>query len=154
MIVNVSFTLVFNTGLFTDDCRAWQARTMSQKTWTQFKVDFLTAHREYRLTNWMAQQLGFHSANTMIDNNCGELLQGTADAIAQLAVVMASDHWTVATLTATNAKLTKQLEEAQSYIKKLNQDIIDIKANDKPAWQGQRPAKVVNNEEYCWWHEY
>jgi hypothetical protein len=25
MIVNVAFTLVFNTGLFPDDCRAWQA---------------------------------------------------------------------------------------------------------------------------------
>jgi hypothetical protein len=36
--------------------------------------------------------------------------QGTADAISQLAVATASDRDPVATLTATNAKLTLQLE--------------------------------------------
>jgi hypothetical protein len=36
------------------------------KTWAQFKLDFTTAHREFRLTNQAAQQSGFHSANMMI----------------------------------------------------------------------------------------
>jgi hypothetical protein len=36
------------------------------KTWAQFKIDFATAHREFRLTNQTAQQSGFHSANMMI----------------------------------------------------------------------------------------
>jgi hypothetical protein len=39
MIVNV-FTLVLNTGLFPDACRAWQARAIVDKTWIQFKLDF------------------------------------------------------------------------------------------------------------------
>jgi hypothetical protein len=42
--------------------------------------------------------------------------QGTADAIAQLAVAAASDRDTVATLTATNAKLTLQLETSQACV--------------------------------------
>jgi hypothetical protein len=67
MIVNVAYTLVFNTGLFTDDCRAWQSRARAAKTWAQFKIDFATAHREFRLTNQTAQQSGFHSANMMIE---------------------------------------------------------------------------------------
>jgi hypothetical protein len=51
MIVNLAYTLVFNTGLFPDACRAWQSRAIAEKTWAQFKVDFATAHREFRLTN-------------------------------------------------------------------------------------------------------
>jgi hypothetical protein len=66
MIVNVAYTLVFNTGLFPDACRAWQYRAIAGKTWAQFKLYFATAHREFRLTNQTAQQSGFHSANMMI----------------------------------------------------------------------------------------
>jgi hypothetical protein len=63
MIINVACTLVFNTGLFPDACRAWQSRAIAGKTWAQFKIDFATAHRKFRLTNQTAQQSGFHSAN-------------------------------------------------------------------------------------------
>jgi hypothetical protein len=55
MIVNVAYTLVFNTGLFPDACRAWQSRLIAGKTWAQFKLDFATAHREFHLTNQTAQ---------------------------------------------------------------------------------------------------
>jgi hypothetical protein len=67
MIVSVAYTLVFNTGLFPDACRAWQSRAIAAKTWAQFKIDFATAHRGFRLTNQTAQQSGFHSANMMIE---------------------------------------------------------------------------------------
>jgi hypothetical protein len=30
MIVNVAFALIFNTGLFPDDCRTWQARAVAE----------------------------------------------------------------------------------------------------------------------------
>jgi hypothetical protein len=49
--VNVAYTLVFNTGLFTDACRAWQVRPAAQKTWINFKVHFPAAYCEFRLTN-------------------------------------------------------------------------------------------------------
>jgi hypothetical protein len=68
MIVNIVFTHFFNTGFFTDDCHALQVHTTPQKTWTQFKVDFSTAHREFRLTNQAVQQLGFRSANMIHDD--------------------------------------------------------------------------------------
>jgi hypothetical protein len=45
MIVKVAQTLVFNTGLYPDACRAWQSRAIATKTWAQFKIDFATAHR-------------------------------------------------------------------------------------------------------------
>jgi hypothetical protein len=35
MIVNVAYTLVFNTGLYPDACRAWQSRAIAANTWAQ-----------------------------------------------------------------------------------------------------------------------
>jgi hypothetical protein len=119
MIVNVSYTLVFNTGLYPDACRAWQSRAIAAKTWAQFKIYVATAHREFRLTNQTAQQSGFHSANTMIEQGQDESMQETAEEIAQLAMATASDRGTVATLTTTNAKLANQLEAAHALIAQL-----------------------------------
>jgi hypothetical protein len=82
MIINVAYTLVFNTGLFPDACRAWQSRAVATKTWAQFKIDFATAHREFRLANQTAQQSGFHSANMMIEQGRDDSMHKTAEAIA------------------------------------------------------------------------
>jgi hypothetical protein len=142
MIVNVAYTLVFNTGLFPDACRAWQSRATAAKTWAQFKIDFATAHREFRLTNQTTQQSGFHSANMMIEQVRDNSIHETAEAIAQLATATASDRGTVATLTTTNAKLANQLE------------ITTLKIKIKPVWQGQRPTRTTNNDSYCWSHGY
>jgi small-conductance mechanosensitive channel len=128
---------VLNTGLFTDACRAWQSRAIAAKTWAQFKIDFATAHREFRLTNQTAQQSGFHSANMMIEQGQDDSIQETADAIAQLATATASYRGTVATLTTTNAKLANQLEAAHDLIAQLKSEIATLKIKIKPVWQGQ-----------------
>jgi hypothetical protein len=57
-------------------------------------------------------------------------------------------------LTATNAKLTLQLETSQAYEKKLKEDIVQLKLKIKPAWQGQRPSKTMDNDKYFWLHGY
>jgi hypothetical protein len=67
MIINVAYTLIFDTGLFPDACRAWQSRAIAKKTWAQFNIYFATAYLIFRLTNQTAQQSGFHSANMMIE---------------------------------------------------------------------------------------
>jgi hypothetical protein len=158
MIVNVTYTLIFNTGLFPDACRAWQSRAIAGKhgrsSRSIFKIDFATAHREFRLTNQTAQQSGFHSTNMMIEQGRDESMQDTVDAIAQLATATASGRGTVATLTTTNAKLATQLEAAHTLIAQLKNKIASLKNKIKPAWQGQRPAKTTNNDSYCWLHGY
>jgi hypothetical protein len=146
--------LIFNTRLFTDECRAWQSRAISGKTWAQFKIDFATAHPEFRLTNQTAQQSGFHSANMMIEQGRDESIQYTAEAIAQLATATALDCGTVAALTKTNAKLATQLEATHALIAQLKNKIVTLKSKIKPAWQGQRPIKTTNKDSYCWSHGY
>jgi hypothetical protein len=154
MIVNVAYTLVFNTGLLPDACRAWQSRAIAAKTWAQFKIDFTTTHREFRLTNQTAQQSGFHSANMMIEQGRDDSMHETAEAIAQLATTTASDRGAVATLTTTNANLANQLEAAHALIAQLKSEIAALKIKIKPVWQGQRPTRTTNNDSYCWSHGY
>jgi hypothetical protein len=154
MTVNVAYTLIFNTRLLPDACRAWQSRAIAGKSWAQFKLDFATAHSEFRLTNQTAHQLGFHSANIMIEQGRDESMQDTVDAIAQLSTATASDRGTVATLTTTNAKLATQLEAAHAQIAQLKNNIATLKNKIKPDWQGQRPIKTTNNDSYCWSHGY
>jgi hypothetical protein len=154
MIFNVAYTLVFNTGLFPDACRAWQSRAIATNTWAQFKIDFATAHQEFRLTNQTAQQYGFHSANMMIEQGRDDSMQETAESIAQLAKATASDRGTVATLNTTNTKLTNQLEAAHALIAQLKSEIATLKIKIKPVWHGQRPTRTTNNDSYCWSHGY
>jgi hypothetical protein len=154
MIVNVAYTLVFNTGLYPDACRAWQSRAIAANTWAQFKNHFATAHREFCLTNQTAQQSGFHSANMMIEQGRDESMQETAEAIAQLVTTTASDRGTVATLATTNAKLANQLEAAHALIAQLKSEVATLKIKIKPVWQGQRPTRTTNNDSYCWSHGY
>jgi hypothetical protein len=134
MIVNVAYTLVFNTGLFPDAFRAWQSWEIAEKTWAQLKFDFATAHREFRVTNQVAQQSGFHSANMMIEQDRDDSMQETVDVIAQLATATATDRGTVATLITTNAKLANQLEAAHALISQLKNEIAALKNKIKPAW--------------------
>jgi hypothetical protein len=78
---------------------------LREKSWAQFKLDFTTAHREFRLTNQTAHQAGFQSDNMMIEQGREETMQDIVDAIAQLATATASDRGTVATLTTTMPSL-------------------------------------------------
>jgi hypothetical protein len=133
MIVNVAYTLVFNTGLFPDACRAWQSRAIAEKTWAQFKIDFATAHQEFRLTNQTAQQSVFHSTNMMIEQGRDDTMQETVEAITQLATTTASDRGTVATLTTTNAKLANKLEADHALLAQLKNEIATLKNKIKPA---------------------
>jgi predicted RNase H-like nuclease (RuvC/YqgF family) len=90
----------------------------------------------------------------MIGHGREETMQDTVDAISQLATATSSDRGTVATLTATNTKLATQLEAAQAQIAQLKDEVAELKIKIKPAWQGQRPHKTTNNDNYCWSHGY
>jgi hypothetical protein len=141
MIVNIAYRLVFNTGLFPDACRAWQSRVIAGKTWAQLKIDFATAHREFRLTNQTAHQSGFHSANMMIKQAQYDSMQDTVDAIAQLSTATASERGTVATLTTTNDKLANQLEAAHTLIAQLKNKIAMLKTRSNLLGRVSDPSK-------------
>jgi hypothetical protein len=47
-----------------------------------------------------------------------------------------------------------QLETSQAYVNNLKEDIVKLKFNIKPTWQGQRPGKTTDKDNYFWSHGY
>ena len=43
--VGIAYQLIFQTGMFTDDCKQWRRRDPTNKTWTKIKIFFATTHQ-------------------------------------------------------------------------------------------------------------
>ena len=109
-----AFQLVYQTGLFVDDCKAWKCLPKQQKTWIGLKTFFAAAHKEWHKSQSTTTGAEFHSANLLQEEDTTQIYQQeTVNAIANLATATASDRATVATLTATNRTLTSALTDCQ-----------------------------------------
>ena len=101
-VVDNTYTLVFNTGIFAADCREWNKRLADDKTLPHIKVFFAAAHREWHLlikNETGAPYCATHNATAHPDD--GYLQQETVDAIANLATATASDRVAIVQLTST-----------------------------------------------------
>ena len=47
-VFTVAYQLVFQTGLFLDDCKICHCKDPTNKSWNAFKIFFLTSHQEWR----------------------------------------------------------------------------------------------------------
>ena len=158
-IVSIAYNLVFNTGLFPEACREWRRRTDNDKIWLNFKVDFTTAHQEWRDSQVTSNQVGYHNANATL-----ELQQDTAIAIANLATATASDRSTVSNLSSTNSALTadlalanSKLQEAQATIATLTHQVTTLRGrNGHSNRRAPNPNsnQQVQGNKYCWTHGY
>ena len=45
-IVDTIYTLVYNTGLFYDDCDKWDEKQRDEKNWANFQAHFQSAHQK------------------------------------------------------------------------------------------------------------
>ena len=60
-LLRIAYTLVFKTGLYFEDCKAWNAKHNNEKTWTTFKTHFHRAQRRLRDQLRTTKQAGFTS---------------------------------------------------------------------------------------------
>jgi len=110
-VLTIAYQVIFETGLFADDCKDWKRQPVNHKTWPQFKIDFTRAHQEYResqvttprAAGFLAQEFDPPGAQ-----------QDTIDAIANLATATAADRTAVANLTTTVADLTTALGKSNN----------------------------------------
>ena len=108
-IVAIAYTLIFNTWLFTDVCQFWWRGPVNEHNWVSFKVDFATAHHEWRDSQVTSNQAGYHNENATM-----EIQQDTAIAIGNLATTTSSDQSTTSNLSDTNSALAADLAIASS----------------------------------------
>ena len=109
-VTDNAYQLVFNPGIFTEDCQEWIQRTAGNKTLTYLKTFFAAAHREWHLLLQYETGTPYGFAhNTTARPDDGYLQQETVDAIANPETDTASDCTDIAQLTATVERLTAEL---------------------------------------------
>jgi hypothetical protein len=105
-ILAIAYKLVAQTKAMPEACKEWRRQVATTKIWAQFQSDFAIAYKEMCDDRQEAEIAGYGGANAA-------MIQGTEEALANLAAATISDCMAVDTLTATNAKLTSDLIDAK-----------------------------------------
>jgi hypothetical protein len=118
--INVGYFKIFVTGNFMSACRQWNEKPLAEKTWAQFKSNFAAAHRQHKqMQGESAATAGYHSANAAVGQTENQMAEVTIGALANLATATAEDRGVVATLTESNARLVKQLEDNSNKLREI-----------------------------------
>ena len=100
-VVTIAENLIESTRLYTMDCREWNRKDTTQKTWINFKVKFSRAFREHRDQSKQAQSIVYGHRNTQNSANAAmfaEMKHVYSHAFANLAAATQSDCTTVANI--------------------------------------------------------
>ena len=138
-ILTLSYTLVYNTGLYFDECKEWKAKPAEAKTWDNFKIFFLVAQAELR------EQQQATSGRSGFADYTNDKENQTAEALASLGTAHESDRQAFCQLVTTNSDLADQLKLALGEITTLKNAVNQIKTKTT-----NKPRKP--NDNYCWTH--
>ena len=153
-LLTTAYNLVYATGLFFDDCKAWNRLPANQKTMDHFKMTFQQAQRELRDQQRTAQQAGFQANGIWCQptSNNDNPLQETAEALANLATATASDRQALQNLTNTVKELSNQIKAKDKQIDEL------IKAMNRTSTNGTNTKNTrwakKDCGSYCHTHGY
>ena len=165
-VINIAYTIVYNTNVFNDSCRDWRKKQELQKTWANFKTHFTEAHLDFRTYN---QPNPYQSANAAIAAPTGlesepQLNDEATIALANLATATAADRSAMAALSTTNEHLVKQLSDvttqltlALNKISTLETSITNMRCIPVRNNPSQHPGNAnqpttPNTRNYCWTH--
>jgi hypothetical protein len=119
--INAVYANIFATGNFMIACCRWNEKERSDKTWINFKVHFAAVyHHHNQMQGESTANSGYHAANAAVGQTEDQMDEATIGALTNLATATATDRNIVATLTGTNARLAKQLEECSNELKEVN----------------------------------
>ena len=120
-LLTTAYNLVSATGLFFDNCKAWNRLPMNQKTMDNFKTTFQQAQRDLRGRQCTAQQARLQANGIWCQptKNNDHPLQETAKALANLATATASNRQALQNLTNTVKELSNQIKAKDQQIEDL-----------------------------------
>ena len=72
-LTDFSFIIVNRNRAFREDIRLWMRKTAAEQTFANFKTHFTRAHVELRATDATVDELGYHTANSMVQQIVQEL---------------------------------------------------------------------------------
>ena len=125
------------------DCREWNRKDTTQKTWINFKVHFSRAFREHRDQSKQAQIIGYGHTNTQNSANAAifaEMTQDHIHALANLVTVTQSDRTTVANMPQVITNLTLQLGQANAKLAEAQSSVETLTLKLSQTWtRSNRP---------------
>ena len=139
-IVNSAYNLVFDTGMFTDECKEWRKKEATNKTWAEFKRKFTEAHQDLQESQATARSTGYAGYANAVTQETEAL-----EALAQLANATTVDCATITTL-------TQQVKELQDENKKLNAKLVETLEKLSQMCGTTPTAQTPKKRErfYCW----
>ena len=152
-IVNVAYTLIFNTNAFPETCREWRRLPQVEKTWNNFKTIFTEAHKDYMMMQTQNNHR-FHAANVTEDQHDPPPMMDnqTKEALANLASATAADRTALANLTATNERLTAHIELLTQQLTIAIGKISTLEAGNNQPTATARRNRPCQQTHYCWSH--
>ena len=107
-ITTNAFIQMISTGLFKDECKAWNRLPPVSRDWATFKLIFTAAARELQEMQAMTGTAGYPNSVT------ADLMTQTSEALTTLAQASAHNRIAVANVTTNNATILEQLAKALS----------------------------------------
>ena len=173
----IAYTLVFKTGLYFEDCKAWNAKPNDDKTWTTFKMHFHRAQRLLHDQLRTTKQAGFTS-NVAIHHhpNVTQPPPEYREALVNLTTSAAADRKLLTTLATTVANINDHIQHLNkppvasvnnsettnstalssitSSVTDLQQQLADLKCEYEQLHnkQTRHPRTRHDNRNYCWTH--
>ena len=145
-IESTAYQLVFNTGVFSLECKEWRKQPANTKTWANFIVFFTERHMDWREDQQLTLGQGFSGQANVVSYQ-----QDTVEAIACLATATAADRKAIENLTATNLVLTTELASAQA---KLMTALLRITKLTEQTGKGKAASGSTTKTYYCHSHGY
>ena len=153
-LLTMAYNLVYATGLFFDDCKAWSRLPANQKTMENFKTTFQQAQRELCDQQRTAQQAGFKANGIWCHptKNNDHPFQEMAEALADLATATASDRQALQNLTNMVKELSNQIKAKGRQI----EDLIKAMHSNKTMGNNNKSTRWEKKDcgSYCHTHGY
>ncbi len=139
-IVDATYTIIYKTGFYYDDCDDWLDLPAADQTWANFQTHFTAAHRKAKRKQRTTQSEGYHGANAalQIDTALQSENEATIDALANMATAMSADRATMSQLTKSIAELTAQLTAKDNEIASLKNRPRNSNSNNNNRQQQQQ----------------
>ena len=105
-ITTKAFIQMFTTGIFKDECKAWNRLPPVARDLTTFKIIFTAAARELQEMQVMSGTAGYANSVT------ADLMTQTSEALTTLAQTSSHDRIAVANVATNNTTILEQLSKA------------------------------------------
>ena len=153
-ITTKAFIQMFSTGLYKDECKAWNRLVPLSRTWPTFKLLFTAAARELREMQALTGSTGY--ANNVEETQ--ELMEQTATALSTLAQARIEGRDAVVNVVTVNTNLTTQMTNVLAKLTAIQNRLTALEIGNPVPTPSANPtvrrdrSSNANNKSYCHTH--